>query len=365
MSSELGSNLKITVFGASHADCIGVEMTGLPAGEVIDRSALQAFLDRRRPGTGPLTTQRNEADAPVFESGVTEGENDTLVTDGSTLRAVIYNTNQHSNDYDELRDRPRPSHADYTAFLKYGEDRDMRGGGPFSARMTAPMCIAGGICLQLLGRKGIFIGAHVRSIGSMQDEPFPLYPTKELFEEIRTRTPATIDTDAAQKMQDIIYEAKMDLDSVGGIVECAAIGFPGGIGGPMFDGIEGALSRAVFGIPAVKGISFGNGFDATLLRGSENNDAFIIKDGQIATETNRSGGIQGGISNGMPLVFQAAFKPTPSIAKPQRTVDLKTMEETELVIRGRHDPCVVLRAVPVIEAVTALVLTDLLLGEPQ
>ncbi len=365
MSSELGTNLKISVFGASHADCIGVEMTGLPAGEVIDRSALQAFLDRRRPGTGPLTTQRNEADSPVFESGVTEGENDTLITDGSTLRAVIYNTNQHSKDYDELRDCPRPSHADYTAFLKYGEDRDMRGGGPFSARLTAPMCIAGGICLQMLERKDIFVGAHVQSVGSAQDVPFPLYPTKQLFEDIRTRTPATIDGDAAQKMQDVIYEAKMDLDSVGGVVECAVIGFPGGVGGPMFDGIEGALSKAVFGIPAVKGIEFGNGFDAAILRGSENNDAFILKDGRVVTETNRSGGIQGGISNGMPLVFRAAFKPTPSIARPQRSVDLKTMEEKELVIKGRHDPCVVLRAVPVVEAVTALVLTDLLLGESE
>lgn len=365
MPSELGKHLNISIFGASHAGSIGVEMNGLPSGEVIDLDALQAFLDRRRPGTGPLTTQRNEADVPEFLSGVVATGAHAVTTDGTQLCAVIRNSDQHSNDYDELRDHPRPSHADYTAFLKYGEARDMRGGGPFSGRLTAPMCIAGGICLQMLERQGVAIGAHIQSIGDAQDAPFPLYPTKELFDDIRTRTPATIDPAASQKMREVIEAAKQDTDSVGGVIECAVLGFPAGIGGPMFDGIEGALAKALFGIPGVKGVEFGNGFDATRLRGSENNDPFVVKDGRIATASNRSGGIQGGISNGMPLVFRVALKPTPSIAMPQKTVDLRTMEETELIVKGRHDPCIALRAVPVVEAVAAVVLTDLLLGEDR
>ena len=363
MSSDLGTTLKLSVFGKSHGDAIGVTVEGLPAGEAIDLAELQAFLDRRRPGTGELTTQRNEADVPEFRSGVTEQDASTLVTSGTPLTAVIRNTDQHSNDYSELRENPRPSHADYTAYLKYGETFDMRGGGPFSGRLTAPMCIAGGICLQMLARRGIFIGAHIAQVGETFDQPFPLYPDEALFREVRSRNPAVVDPAAGEKMKDEIYQAKMDQDSIGGIVECAVIGFPAGVGGPMFDGIEGDLAKGLFGIPAVKGLEFGNGFASAALRGSENNDAFVLKDGHIATETNRSGGIQGGISNGMPLVFRVALKPTPSISKPQKTVNRVRMEETELTIKGRHDPCVVLRAVPVVEAVAAIVLTDLLLGE--
>ena len=363
MSSELGTTLRLSVFGTSHGSEIGMTLNGLPAGEAIDLSQLQAFLDRRKPGTSEVTTQRREPDVPEFRSGVTGDGSSALVTDGSPLTAVIRNTNQHSSDYDALRALPRPSHADYTAFVKYGRDFDMRGGGPFSARLTAPMCIAGGVCLQILARRGIFLGAHLESVGNVMDEPFPLYPDQALFDEIKARHPAPIDTSAGQKMLDEIVNAKMDSDSLGGVIECAVTGFPAGVGGPMFDGIEGELAKALFGIPAVKGVEFGNGFDAAELRGSENNDAFLVKDGHIATESNRSGGIQGGISNGMPLVFRVALKPTPSIAKPQKTVDLDTMEETELVIKGRHDPCVAVRAVPVVEALAAVVLTDLLLGE--
>ena len=237
----------------------------------------------------------------------------------------------------------------------------MRGGGHFSGRLTAPLCIAGGICLQMLERRGILIGAHLERVGEVLDEP--LYPDKALFEEIRSRNPATIEASASLKMIDEITNAKFDNDSVGGIIECAVTGFPAGVGGPLFDGIEGELAKALFGIPAVKGVEFGNGFTAAELRGSQNNDAFIARDGSIETETNRSGGIQGGISNGMPLLFRVAVKPTPSIAKPQKTVDLTTMEETELVIHGRHDPCIAVRAVPVVEAVAAIALTDLLLSE--
>ena len=363
MSSNLGNALKVSVFGQSHGKAIGVTIDGLPSGETVDLTELQAFLDRRRPGTSELATARNEADCPEFLSGVTEAEDGTVTTCGFPLTAVIQNKDQHSSDYTELETKPRPSHADYTAFLKYGEARDMRGGGHFSGRLTAPLCIAGGICLQMLERRGILIGAHLERVGEVQDEPFPLHPDKELFEEIRSRNPATIDKTASLKMIDEITNAKLDSDSVGGIVECAVTGFPAGVGGPMFDGIESELAKALFGIPAVKGVEFGNGFTAAELRGSQNNDSFIAADGTVQTETNRSGGILGGISNGMPLLFRVAIKPTPSIAKPQKTVDLSTMEETELVIHGRHDPCIAVRAVPVVEAVAAIVLTDLLLSE--
>ena len=363
MSSNIGKELNVSVFGQSHGKAIGVTIDGLPAGEAIDVNELQAFLDRRRPGTSELTTARNETDCPDFLSGVTEDEDGNLTTCGFPLTAVIQNKDQHSSDYSELLNKPRPSHADYTAFLKYGEARDMRGGGHFSGRLTAPLCIAGGICLQMLERRGILIGAHLERVGEVLDEPFPLHPDKALFEDIRSRNPATIDPSASLKMIDEITNAKFDNDSVGGIVECAVTGFPAGVGGPLFDGIEGELAKALFGIPAVKGVEFGNGFTAAELRGSQNNDAFIAEDGTVRTETNRSGGIQGGISNGMPLLFRVAVKPTPSIAKPQKTVDLTTMEETELTIHGRHDPCIAVRAVPVVEAVAAIALTDLLLSE--
>ncbi|MBQ6526192.1 MAG: chorismate synthase [Clostridia bacterium] len=363
MSSEFGNALKVSVFGQSHGRAIGVTVDGFPAGEAIDVEALQAFLDRRRPGTSELTTARNETDCPEFLSGVTEDGDGNVTTCGFPLTAVIKNKDQHSSDYSDLLNKPRPSHADYTAFVKYGEARDMRGGGHFSGRLTAPLCIAGGICLQLLARRGIHIGAHLERVGEVLDEPFPLHPDEALFEEIRSRNPATIDPSASLKMIDEITNARFDNDSVGGIIECAVTGFPAGVGGPMFDGIEGELAKALFGIPAVKGVEFGNGFTAAELRGSQNNDAFIARDGTVETETNRSGGIQGGISNGMPLLFRVAVKPTPSIAKPQKTVDLTTMEETELSIHGRHDPCIAVRAVPVVEAVAAIALTDLLLSE--
>lgn len=361
MSSNIGTSLKVSIFGQSHGKAIGVTLDGLPSGEAIDLSKLQEFLDRRRPGTSEVTTQRNEADIPEFLSGVQETGVQEITTCGFPLCAVIHNSDQHSSDYSNLLQNPRPSHADYTAALKYGEARDMRGGGHFSGRLTAPICIAGGICKQILARRGIYVGAHLQQVGTVLDEPFPLYPTKELFEEVAGRNPAVLDPACGRKMLDEVYAAKMDLDSVGGIIECAVTGFPAGIGDPMFDGIENELAKALFGIPAVKGVEFGNGFAAAELKGSENNDSFIAENGEVKTETNRSGGIQGGISNGMPILFRVAIKPTPSIAKPQKTVNLETLEETELVIKGRHDPCIALRAVPVVEAMAAIVMTDLLL----
>lgn len=360
MSSQFGKKLKITVFGQSHGKGIGVTAEGLPSGEKIDREELMAFMSRRAPGQSNLTTARREKDEPKFLSGL---ENDT--TCGFPLCAVIENTDTRSGDYAGLTKTPRPGHADYTALLRYGDSVDMRGGGHFSGRLTAPLCIVGGIAKQILTRRGIYVGAHIKAIAGVEDKSFPLNPTKELFEAVANKSLAVIDDKAGEQMGAEIEKASAELDSVGGIVECAVIGMPAGIGSPMFDGIENRIAQAVFGIPAVKGVEFGVGFKAAEMRGSENNDAFAVKDGKIVTETNNSGGILGGISNGMPIVVRAAFKPTPSIAKIQQTVDVNTLETTTLEIKGRHDPCIVVRAVPVLEAVVATVILDMLMEESE
>ena len=356
MSSEFGNLLKISVFGQSHGKAIGVVVDGLPAGEAIDLEELNAFLARRKPGKSPLSTARKESDAPVFLSGLENG-----VTCGAPLCAVIENSDQHSSDYTELRDKPRPGHADYTAFVKWGGQADMRGGGHFSGRLTAPLCIAGGIARQILARRGVYVGAHLWSVGTERDTPFPLRPTRELFEAVAAKPFPVLDDHAGERMQALILEARQAQDSVGGVIECAAVGLPAGLGDPMFGGVENRLASALFGIPAVKGVEFGDGFAAARAHGSENNDPFIMEGGRVAAETNHAGGILGGITSGMPIVLRTAMKPTPSIARPQRTVSLSAGADTELVIHGRHDPCIAHRAVPVVEAVTAAVLLDLLL----
>ena len=356
MSSEFGNLLKISVFGQSHGKAIGVVVDGLPAGEAIDLEELNAFLARRKPGKSPLSTARKESDAPVFLSGLENG-----ITCGAPLCAVIENSDQHSSDYTELRDKPRPGHADYTAFVKWGGQADMRGGGHFSGRLTAPLCIAGGIAKQILARRGVYVGAHLWSVGTERDTPFPLRPTRELFEAVADKPFPVLDDQAGERMQSLILEARQAQDSVGGVIECAATGMPAGLGDPMFGGVENRLASALFGIPAVKGVEFGDGFAAARAHGSENNDPFIMEGGRVAAETNHAGGILGGITSGMPIVLRTAMKPTPSIARPQRTVSLSAGADTELVIHGRHDPCIAHRAVPVVEAVTAAVLLDLLL----
>lgn len=356
MSSEFGRLLRISVFGQSHGRAIGVVVDGLPAGEEIDLEALQRFLDRRRPGNSPLSTARRETDVPEFLSGLEGGR-----TCGAPLCAVIRNADQRSRDYGELAARPRPGHADYAAWVKWKGFADMRGGGHFSGRLTAPLCVAGGIARQILARRGIFVGAHLDSVGGVSDRPFPLWPTAELFEEIAAKPFPVLDDRAGERMREAILAAKEDLDSVGGVIECAAVGLPAGLGEPMFGGVENRLAAALFGIPAVKGVEFGEGFRAAGLRGSENNDPFTVEDGRVRTESNRAGGVLGGITTGMPITMRAAVKPTPSIGKPQKTVSLSAMENAELAIRGRHDPCVAHRAVPVVEAVAAAVLLDMLL----
>ena len=356
MSSEFGKLLRVSVFGQSHGKAIGVVMDGLPAGEAVDLGNLSAFLARRRPGKSPLSTSRQEEDTPVILSGLENG-----VTCGSPLCAVIENSGQHSGDYKELEGKPRPGHADLTAYLKWGGKADMRGGGHFSGRLTAPLCIAGGIALQILARRGIYVGAHLASVGKVKDDPFPLRPTADLFAAVAAKDFPVLGDERGEEMKREILSAKETGDSVGGVIECAAVGVPAGLGEPMFGGVENRLAAALFGIPAVKGVEFGAGFGAAALHGSENNDPFVLEDGRISAETNRAGGILGGITTGETILLRAAIKPTPSIARPQRTVDLAAMEETELIIKGRHDPCIAHRAVPVVEAVTATVLLDLLL----
>ena len=355
MSSMIGNNIKISIFGESHGPSIGLVIDGLPAGELIDMEALKSFLARRAPGKNTYSTPRKEGDEPVFLSGLLD-----FRTTGAPLCAIINNTNTRSRDYN--RDVPRPGHADYTAHVKYKGYNEAAGGGHFSGRLTAPLCIAGGICLQILERAGITIGAHIYSIKDIKDAPIdPVNISKQELLTITAKDFPVIDDALGERMKETIDEARRDRDSVGGIIECCSLGVPIGLGNPMFDGLENRLAQMVFGIPAVKGIEFGSGFQGTEKRGSENNDPYTIKDGSIALESNNSGGILGGISTGMPIIFRVAIKPTPSIGKEQRSVSLSQNSPVSLSIEGRHDPCIVPRAVPCIEAAAALVILDLLL----
>ena len=352
-----GKNIKLTIYGGSHDERIGMILSGIPAGEKIDMDRLVEFMKRRAPGNNAYSTKRREPDIPVFLSGIDNG-----VTNGENIEAVIYNTNQHSTDYSSLKDIPRPSHADYPARLKYGEEVDLRGGGHFSGRLTAPMCIAGGICLQMLERRGILIAAHIRSVADISDTRFdPVSVCAEDFKALKSHSFPTIDEDAGEAMQKKIECARLNLDSVGGVIECAAIGLGVGLGEHMFDGVEGRIASIVFGIPAVKGIEFGLGFGSSALLGSQNNDQFYTDGEKIYTRTNNCGGILGGMTDGMPLIFSAALKPTPSIGMVQQSVSLSRMENVELTVVGRHDPCVVPRAVPVFEVACAIAITDMLM----
>lgn len=356
MSSTIGSRVRVTIFGQSHGEAIGCVIDGLPAGERIDLDALQAFLGRRAPGRSPLATARKEADNPRFLSGLVDG-----TTCGAPLCAIIENGDVRSQDYAALADLPRPGHADYPARLRYGDSVDLRGGGHFSGRLTAPLCIAGGIALQLLARKGITIGAHILSIAGISDEPFDSAQIDaQDLRQIAGQTFPVRDAQAGEAMRKAIEDAAADGDSVGGEIACYALGLPGGLGDPMFDGVENRLSHAIFGIPAIRGVSFGAGFSVATMRGSAHNDAYIVEEGQLRTATNHHGGVLGGITTGMPLALQVAIKPTPSIAAPQQTVRLSTMQTDTLRITGRHDPCIVPRAVPCVEAAVAIVLLDML-----
>lgn len=357
MSCNFGNNIKITIFGQSHSEAIGVVIDGLPAGFKIDTEKTAAFMARRAPGQNDLSTPRKEADEIKILSGVVDN-----ITCGAPLCAVIENTNTRSGDYDKLRILPRPSHSDFAAMMKHNGFNDIRGGGNFSGRLTAPLCFAGAVCMQMLEEKGIFIGAHISSIGKVNGKRFdPVNVSKIDFDFLAKKAFPVIDEKHGEYMRKEIYSAKENGDSVGGTIECAIVGMPVGIGDPIFDGIENRISSAVFGIPAIKGVEFGSGFDGAKMLGSENNDNFISVDGKIKTATNNHGGILGGISSGMPIIFRCAVKPTPSIGREQQSVNTETGKEEPLVIGGRHDPCIVPRAVPCVEAAAAIVIADYLL----
>lgn len=357
--NTLGNKLRVTVFGQSHASAIGCVIEGLPSGFAPDMDRVAAFMARRAPGQNAWSTPRKESDVPEILSGLVEGR-----TCGAPLAIAIRNSDQHSRDYSGLRRTPRPSHADYTALVKYGESYDIRGGGQFSGRLTAPLCFAGALALQLLEQRGIALAAHIGQIGPVFDSVPDFAGVDRNALALLAGKPFPVFSDSAGfAMRQTIENARLAADSVGGVIRCFAVGLPAGIGEPMFGGVENRLAAALFGIPAVRGVSFGDGFAAAAMRGSEHNDPFVMDGAAVATRTNHAGGVLGGITSGMPLVVNVAVKPTASIGQAQDTVDLVTRENTSLTIHGRHDPCIVPRAVPVVEAVTALTLFDMILED--
>ena len=357
MSSVIGDKIKLSIFGESHGEAIGCVIDGLPAGIKIDMNAVYKDMQRRAPGKDKTATPRFEKDIPHILSGMLDN-----VTTGAPLAMVIENTNTKSGDYSNLMTVPRPSHSDYPAYVKYGGNNDIRGGGHFSGRLTAPLVFAGSVAKQILSQMGVTIGAHIKQIGSVCDAVSDLNKTdKSLLDTLSSSTFSLIDETKEQAMRDEIEKARLSLDSVGGIIECFAVGLPVGLGGNMFDTVEGKLASILFGVPAVKGVEFGIGFGFADKRASEVNDQYEIKNGRVATLSNNNGGVLGGMTDGAPLSVSVAIKPTPSIAKKQKSVNLLTMENAELEIHGRHDPCIVVRAVPVIECAVALGLLDLMM----
>ena len=349
--------MRYSIFGESHGPAIGVVLEQVPPGLVLDREAISKEMARRAPGKSPLSTARKEADVPEILSGVFDGK-----TTGTPLCAIIHNSDHHSKDYAKTRFLARPSHGDYTGFVRYQGCNDYRGGGHFSGRLTAPLVFAGAVAKQLLAQRGITVGAHISQIGTVKDKSFAdtqLTPT--LFQILSEKAFPTVDDQAGAAMQAEILQAREELDSIGGAIQCAVLGLPVGVGSPDLGcNVEGVLAQHLFAVPAVKGISFGAGFAFASMRGSAANDPFYMDGGQVKTRTNHSGGVNGGISNGMPVLFQVAIRPTPSIGQEQNTINLSTMEDAKLTIQGRHDPCIVHRAVPVIEAAAALAICELL-----
>ena len=349
----MGRLFTITSFGESHGRCVGVVIDGCPAGLAVAEEDIQRELDKRKPGIGVITTKRAEEDKVEILSGIFNS-----ATTGAPVCLLIWNKDIDFSEYEKTRFLPRPGHADYTAFMKYGGFNDFRGGGRFSGRITAPLVMAGALAKKLLNLVGIEVIAHTVAIGGIKAR-------KRTFEEIREKVWGNpvrcADPDAADEMVRAIEKAKGEDDSLGGIIEGIALNVPVGLGEPVFDTLDGALAKALFAIPAVKGVEFGSGFSSAGKRGSENNDPFVIKNDRIVTKTNHAGGVLGGISNGMPIVVRIAIKPTSSIAKSQETVNMKSMESASLLIKGRHDACIVPRAVVVVEAMIAVTLGDLTL----
>ena len=353
MSSTWGKNVKISVFGESHGQAIGVTIDGLQPNFPLDMTEIKKYMAKRKPG-GDLATPRKEDDLPQILSGVFNGK-----TTGAPLTAIIYNNNTKSVDYDEISHCARPGHADYTAYVKYEGANDYRGGGHFSGRLTACLVFAGAVCSQILKSQGIEVVGHISSVFDINDLPFELCVSEQTKQKLDCDFPV-IDDVAGQKMKEAIAKAREQGDSLGGTVECMITGLPAGVGSPMFDGVENKIASIIFGIPAVKGIEFGLGFESAKVFGSQNNDEFFVDQDEVKTKTNNCGGVLGGITNGMPVTFKVAFKPTPSISKIQNTIDFKTNQNTTIQTKGRHDPCVVLRATPVVTAVASIAVLDLL-----
>ena len=355
MSSTWGTNIELSIFGESHGQAIGIVMGNLPAGIPLDMNDIKHQMKRRAPGQNIMSTPRKEKDEVHIMSGLMNN-----VTTGAPLCAMIYNSDQHSKDYSLLQECMRPGHSDYPAYIKYKGFNDVRGGGHFSGRITAPIVFAGSVAKQILKQKGIVIGAHIQSIKDVYDDSFGVDITHEDIEKMLQQQYPTLNPDVFEKMQATIEETRMHQDSVGGMIECAILNVPAGLGNPFFDSIESHLSPLLFSIPAVKSVSFGLGEKITELYGHEANDCYYYEDEKVKTKTNHNGGITGGISNGMPIIFKVGIKPTPSISQVQQTINVKTKENTELEITGRHDPCIVPRAVVVVESMAALGILDMI-----
>lgn len=362
MASIWNNKISISLFGESHGPAIGVVIDNLPSGEHIDIDELKRFLARRAPKKDGTTTSRGEEDMPQIMSGLVGDK-----TTGTPLCAFIQNTDTHSEDYTKLSHLARPGHADYTGAMRYRGFNDPRGGGHFSGRLTAPLVFAGALCGQILERRGIYTGAHILSIHDIADEPFDeIKVCRDDIIKLRRKRFPVIDDAKGELMREDILKAADGGESLGGVIECAVVNVPAGIGSPIFDGLENSIAQLVFGIPAVKGIEFGAGFKCARMLGSQNNDEFYVNDsGRVVTKTNNHGGILGGISSGMPVILRAAFKPTPSISKPQATVDYSALSNETVNIKGRHDPCIVPRAVPCVEAATAIAILSHMLDYPN
>ena len=362
MGSTWGNAIKISIFGESHGAGIGVVIDGFPSGVAYDEAFVLREMERRAPGRNRQSTARKEADRPEIQSGIYNGK-----TTGTPICAVIRNTNQRSGDYAELAAQPRPGHADYTGMLRYKSCNDPRGGGHFSGRLTAPLCFAGAICGQILERRGIYTGAHIAAIHGVEDDAFSETDVSRAdILAVREKPFAVINDAQGEIMQEDIRNAGKGGESLGGLIECAVVNMPAGVGSPMFQGLENTIAQLIFGIPAVKGLEFGAGFQVAEMVGSQNNDPFYMdENGHVKTKTNHHGGILGGISSGMPIILRVAIKPTASIAKPQETVDFRAGTNEILQIHGRHDPCIVPRAVPCVEAAVNLALLSHMMDYPH
>lgn len=358
MSGIWGNNLKVSIFGESHGNAIGINIDGLPSGIELDLDNIDKEMKRRAPGKNSISTSRNESDIPEILSGYFNGR-----TTGTPLCAIIRNSDTRSKDYGELKNLMRPGHADFTGNVRYSGFNDYRGGGHFSGRITAPLVFCGAICKQILLQKGIEIGAHIKKIKNIEDMSFDYVNiSKQQLSNLQTLELPLLDLSKEEAMKNTIIDAKNQGDSVGGIIECAVVGINVGLGNPFFDSVESTLSHLLFSVPAVKGVEFGLGFELADMYGSQSNDEMYYEGNQVKSKTNNNGGIIGGITTGMPIIFKVAIKPTPSISRQQNTVNIKDKKDDILYIKGRHDPCIVQRAIPVIEAVTAIGIFDLMKG---